>query len=84
MSKYEKLVKDLENSPNDVKFEVLKKLFENVGYKATNNGSSHWQFRKEDKDTLTIPYKRPIKAIYVKKVIKDEKERLKLLYEFAL
>lgn len=76
MSKYEKLVKDLENSPNDVKFEVLKKLFENVGYKATNNGSSHWQFRKEDKDTLTIQYKRPIKAIYVKKVlkvIKDEK-----------
>ena len=76
MSKYEKIVKDLENSPNDVKFEVLKKLFENVGYKATNNGSSHWQFRKEDKDTLTIQYKRPIKAIYVKKVlkvIKDEK-----------
>ena len=30
----------------------------------------HWQFRKENKPTITIPYKRPIKAIYVKMVLK--------------
>ena len=74
MSKYEKLIKDLENNPIDVKFEVLKKLLENAEYRAMNNGSSHWQFRKENKETLTIPYKRPVKVIYVKKVLKALKD----------
>ena len=74
MSKYEKLIKDLENNPIDVKFEVLKKLLENAGYREMNNGSSHWQFRKENKETLTIPYKRPVKVIYVKKVLKALKD----------
>nr|DAD64574.1 MAG TPA: antitoxin [Caudoviricetes sp.] len=41
-----------------------------------NRGFSHWQFRKSGCETITIPYKRPIKPIYVKmtlKAIKEEK-----------
>ena len=75
MSKRDKLIKELENNPKDVRFDTLKTLLESVGYVASNNGSSHWQFRKEGKDTITIPYNRPIKPIYVKlavKAIKDE------------
>ncbi|WP_122866978.1 type II toxin-antitoxin system HicA family toxin [Campylobacter showae] len=76
MSKRDKLTKELENSPLNVRFETLKGLLEGAGYVASNNGSSHWQFRKSGRETITIPYKRPIKPIYVKmtlKAIKEEK-----------
>lgn len=49
MSKREKLLKELENNPKDVRFETLKNLLESKGWKAPNNGSFHWQFRKEEK-----------------------------------
>ena len=65
MSKREKLLKELENNPKDVRFETLKKLLESEGWKASNNGSLHWQFRKESRK-ITIPYKRPVKPVYVK------------------
>ena len=74
MSKIDKLLKDIENNPKNVRFETIRKLLERAGYTATNNGSSHWQFRQEGKDTITIPYNKPIKVIYVKEVIRAIKE----------
>ena len=65
MSKREKLLKELENNPKDVRFETLKKLLESEGWKAFNNGSFHWQFRKESRK-ITILYKRLVKPVYVK------------------
>ena len=54
MSKREKLLKELENNPKDVRFETLKNLLESEGWKASNNGSFHWQFRKEGKNNHTL------------------------------
>ena len=70
MSKYEKIIQNLKNDPKNISFETINSLLEKFGYRAYNNASSHWQFRKENKPTITIPYKRPIKAIYVKMVLK--------------
>ena len=70
MSKYDKLLSKLRNNPKNVDFKILKKLLEEHGYKGfNNNGGSHWVFRKNGCDSVTIPYKKPIKIIYVKKVI---------------
>lgn len=74
MSKRDKILNDLKNNPSNVRFEVLKNLLESAGYEAYNNGSSHFQFRKIGKELITIPFKRPIKAIYVKMVLKALKE----------
>ncbi|EAL1765206.1 type II toxin-antitoxin system HicA family toxin [Campylobacter jejuni] len=70
MSKKDKIIKDLKNNPNNVPFETLKILLESEGYECFNKGGSHYQFRKEECDLITIPFKRPIKAIYVKMVLK--------------
>lgn len=75
MSKYEKLIKDLENNPKNARIETLIKLLESVGYQTFNKGSSHYQFRKSGRDLITIPRHRPVKIIYVKiaiKAVKDE------------
>ncbi len=70
MSKKEKLIEAIKNNPTNVKFEDLKKILETLGYKAINNGGSHYVFTKENSMSLTIPYKKPVKVIYVKQVIK--------------
>ncbi|EKQ1039856.1 hypothetical protein AJY63_04145 [Campylobacter jejuni] len=70
MSKKDKIIKDLKNNPNNVPFETLKILLESEGYECFNKGGLHYQFRKEECDLITIPFKRPIKAIYVKMVLK--------------
>lgn len=77
MSKDDKLIKDLENNPKNVRFETLKKLLENAGYVATNNRSSHWQFRKPGRDLVTIPRQRPMKVIYVIEALKALKKEKK-------
>jgi len=63
------LIDKLKNNPKDVSFQILKKILEENGYIGVNTGGSHWVFRKDGKESITIPYKRPIKIIYVKKVI---------------
>ena len=75
MSKKEKLIQAIMNNPTNVKFEDLKKILESIGYTAINRGGSHYVFTKEGCLSLTIPYKRPVKVIYVKQVIKILEEQ---------
>ena len=70
VSKKDKLIEAIKNNPKNVKFEDLKKILENLGYAAINRGGSHYIFTKKDSVSLTIPYKRPVKVIYVKQVIR--------------
>ena len=69
MSKYDKLLNKLKNNPKNVDFKIIRKLLEDNGYNAINTGGSHWVFRKEGYSSITIPHKKPIKIIYVKKVL---------------
>ena len=76
MSKKDKLIEHIRNNPKNVRFEDLRKILESIGYTAINNGGSHYVFTKENSIPLTIPYKRPVKVIYVKHVIKILDENL--------
>ena len=70
MSKKEKLIEAIKNNPKNVRFEDLKKILESMGYSAVNKGGSHFVFTKENAISLTIPYKKLVKVVYVKQVIK--------------
>ena len=67
MSKYDKLIIKLKNNPKDIDFKVLKKILEDNGYTGINTGGSHWVFRKDNKDSITIPYKKTYKNYLCKK-----------------
>lgn len=72
MTKDEKLYSRIVNNPKDVNFDELDKLMRKHGFERSNpgSGSSHYTYRHPDlTDILTIPYKRPVKAIYVKQAI---------------
>ena len=72
MTKISKLYDQIVNNPKDVKFEILDRILRQHGFncRQPSGGSSHYSYyHPELPDVLTIPYARPIKAIYVKKVI---------------
>ncbi len=65
-----------------MRFEELKKVLEAYGYEMSNprSGSSHYTFRKNHSNPITIPKHEPIKKIYVemvKSVVEAEDEEIK-------
>ena len=70
MSQWDKLITRIYSLSKDIRFDELQKILENCGYKmsAPRGGSSHYTFRKQGCNPITIPKHEPIKRIYVKMV----------------
>ncbi|WXU00656.1 MAG: hypothetical protein Ctma_1385 [Catillopecten margaritatus gill symbiont] len=59
----------MKSNPKNIDFKALKKLLEKSGYKCINTGGNHFVFRKQGCSAITIPFKRLIKIIYIKRVL---------------
>ena len=73
MSKLEKLLQRIKNNPKSVRFEELNKILLNAGYERSQprGGSSHYTYRKDSKEPITIPHHKPyVREIYVQIVIR--------------
>lgn len=70
MSKWEKLISKISKLDKNVRFSELKKILESYGYEmiSPGSGSSHFTFRKDGCNPITIPKHEPIKVVYVKMV----------------
>ena len=70
MSTWNKLLKQILNLSNDLRFVELQKVLESYGYimHQPKSGSSHYTFRKEGMPIITITKHEPIKKAYVLKV----------------
>ena len=67
MSKWDKLLSRILSLSKDMRFGELKKVLESYGYEmnAPRSGGSHYTFRKQGKNPITIPKHEPVKKIYV-------------------
>ncbi|WP_206811107.1 type II toxin-antitoxin system HicA family toxin [Paradesulfitobacterium ferrireducens] len=68
MTKFDKLYAQIVNNPRDVKFEDLDKLLMRYGFerRQPRRGSSHYNYSHPDlAEVITIPFNRPVKAVYV-------------------
>jgi hypothetical protein len=76
MTKIEKLLSKLRNNPQDWQIETLKELAARYDIQWRQPGTSHVTFRHQNGAKLTVPARRPIKPIYIKKFIQliDETE----------
>lgn len=70
MAKWEKLLARICSLSKDIRFEELQKVLESYGYQlnAPRGGSSHYTFRKQGCQPITIPKHEPIKKVYVEMV----------------
>lgn len=77
MSQKDKLLKAIRNNPKNVSFQEIKKLLEGHGFVCHDGKGSHFVFKREGFSPVSIPRKKPIKAVYVHQVINiiDEIEK---------
>ena len=79
MSKWDKLIVRICNLSKDLRFDELKKVLESYGYvmNTPRSGSSHYTFRKQGCQPITIPKHEP-KKIYVemiRQIVESEAEK---------
>ncbi|PWA06989.1 hypothetical protein DCC39_17125 [Pueribacillus theae] len=70
MAGVEKIVEKMQNRPNGIRFSELVKTLEHYGYILDRVRGSHHNFRNEQGDIITIPKHNPVKAVYIKEVLK--------------
>jgi len=66
MSKAEKLLAKMRRNPRDWRIEELESVAKRYGVDVRKTGGSHFVFLHPDSElAVTIPFKRPIKPVYV-------------------
>lgn len=78
MASVDKIIQKMHRQPNGVRFQELKKVLEENGYimKSIKKGSgtSHRQFINKKGDVITIKEENPLKAVYVKDVLRKNRQ----------
>lgn len=69
MSKREKLIEKIKNSPNNISFAQLEKLLLQENFILDRISGSHHVFKKEDLIFVLPVHKNKVKTVYVKRVI---------------
>lgn len=71
MPNIDKLILKMKRQPNGIRFQELRKVLEYNGYvMKSKKGTSHRQFVNNHGDVITIKEETPLKAVYVKDVLK--------------
>ncbi|MNW17760.1 YcfA-like protein [compost metagenome] len=60
----------MRNRPNGISFEEVAKVLNAYGYIEVRSNGSHHHFRNDAGDVITIKKEQPLKAVYVKDVLK--------------
>jgi len=70
MARKEKLLGRLRNNPNNVRFEDLDKLLQWYGFESrTPHGGSHYIYKRKGCRPLSIPRRRSVGRVYVKRAL---------------
>ena len=71
MSKINKLIEKLRNNPRDANITMLRKILDKYGLEYVWGKGDHLNVKHPEMDyILTIPAHKPIKPIYIKKLLK--------------
>ena len=70
MSKADKLLSRMRANPRDWRMESLESVAKRYGVEVRKTGGSHFVFMHPDSEiAVTVPFKRPIKPVYVMQVL---------------
>lgn len=71
MSNIEKLIEKMKNQPHGIKFSEIEKILNYMNFYETRQKGSHKRFKNDiTNETLTLPVQNPLKAIYIKQILK--------------
>lgn len=69
MARIDKLVQKMKDRPNGIQFDEVAKVLRHHGYELVRSNGSHFHFRNDAGDLITIKKENPLKAVYVKDVL---------------
>jgi hypothetical protein len=69
MSRTDKILEKMRNNPRDWRIDSLKTVAREYNLEWRQPGTSHVTFRHPNGAKLTVPAHRPIKPIYIKKIV---------------
>ncbi|MNE79477.1 hypothetical protein D3C80_1759670 [compost metagenome] len=69
MARIDKLVQKMKDRPNGIQFDEVAKVLRHHGYELARSNGSHFHFRNDAGDLITIKKENPLKAVYVKDVL---------------
>ena len=71
MPSIEQIIAKMKRQPNGIRFQELSRVLEYNGYKMkSKTGTWHRNFINDKGDVITIKEETPLKAVYVKNVLK--------------
>lgn len=70
MPTVEKIIEKMKNQPNGIRLAELDKVLNYYGYTLDRQKGSHRQYLNSNGDVITIKDETPLKAVYVKDVLK--------------
>lgn len=70
MTRAAKILEQMKANPRDWRIESLKSVAEGLGLVHRQPGGSHVIFRHPNGAMLSVPARRPIKPVYVKKFVR--------------
>lgn len=70
MPSVDKIIDKMKRQPNGIKSAEAKKVLEHFGYRLDRQRGSHMQFVNAHGDVVTIKDETPLKAVYVKDVLR--------------
>ena len=70
MAQVDKIVQKMKNQPNGIRPEEAQKVLEYYGYRLDRQVGSHMQFINNKGDVLTVPSRSPLRAVYVKDILR--------------
>lgn len=73
-NKISKIIDKMKRSSADISFNEVRDILVYLGYELSNSGGSHMIFRKPGREHVNIPFAKPIKKHYVKKVLETYEE----------
>lgn len=66
----EKIINKMQRQPNGIKYNEALKVLNEYGYQLVRSKGSHRHFRNKQGDVITIKEEKPLKAVYVKDVLR--------------
>lgn len=70
MAQVDKIIEKMKNQPNGIRPDEAAKVLQCFGYRLDRQQGSHMQFINAGGEVLTIPCKNPLRAVYVKDILR--------------
>lgn len=74
MASVEKIIEKMKRQPNGIKAAEAQKVLEFYGYRLDRQKGSHMQFIDKSGNVITIKNETPLKAAYVKDILRRVKQ----------